>query len=357
MRRFGFHWIALALLILNAGVAGAQAAASDEPADFKEVYDLVRVHLRGLSPAELEQAAVQGLLTALQPRVQLLSNGAPAKATAARLVPLARTFEDNVAYVRIEGVEAGLAEAVNAAHRALAETNKPVGLVLDLRFADGDDYAAAVGVTGLFLKTEKAVLDWGGGVVRTKPAAGTIALPVAVLVNRQTTGAAEALAAALREAGAALILGGRTAGMAAMREEFPLKNGQKLLIATAPVKLANGTALSPQGVKPDIEVAVSREAERAYFADAYRELMKPEVARADSGVSAANPPAGTNRVGRRPRPNEADLVRARREGLPLDADLVTGREPEPPRAVVQDPALARAIDLLKGLAVVRSTRS
>jgi hypothetical protein len=79
-------------------------------------------------------------------------------------------------------------------------------------------------------------------------------------------------------------------------------------------------------------------------------------------ASAATAPApslvaGTNRPARRPRPTEADLVRARREGLPLDAKVVTSREVEPPRPVLQDPALARAVDLLKGLAVVRQGRS
>lgn len=51
-----------------------------------------------------------------------------------------------------------------------------------------------------------------------------------------------------------------------------------------------------------------------------------------------------------------DLVRARREGIRLDEDLTPQREAESEKPFLRDPALARAVDLLKGLAVVRRAR-
>jgi C-terminal processing protease CtpA/Prc len=249
-----------------------------------------------------------------------------------------------------------LAKALANAQGELSRTGKIVGLALDLRYASGEDYASVLEVAALFAKAEAGMLDWGEGLKTVRPASQTFSQPVAVLVNRQTTGSAEALAAVLREAGVALVLGQTTAGAAAVLEEFPLKTGQRLRIATSPVKLASGLALSPQGVKPDITVAVDGEDEKGFFADAYREPVKtaePVVARSGGSTNEAS---NTNRVNRRPRPNEADLVRARREGLPLDGDLVTTRAPEPQRPVLRDPTLARAVDLLKGLAVVRFKR-
>jgi hypothetical protein len=71
---------------------------------------------------------------------------------------------------------------------------------------------------------------------------------------------------------------------------------------------------------------------------------------------ATNLAGTTNRNVRRPRFNEAELVRERREGATLDADD-TEREAEPEKPVVHDPVLARALDLLKGLAVVRRSTS
>jgi hypothetical protein len=49
-------------------------------------------------------------------------------------------------------------------------------------------------------------------------------------------------------------------------------------------------------------------------------------------------------------------VRERREGL-SEGDLTGAKERESDKPMVYDPALARALDLLKGLAVVRQSRS
>lgn len=343
------------VLLYGVGIACARADMTNPPATFNEVYGLVRTHLQGMTEAELDQAAIKGLLTALAPRVLLSTLSGPA-ATNATLISQAQVFEENVAYIRISRVADGLGEALSDAQRALTRTGKVVGLVLDLRFATGENYAAALDTAGLFLKSGRTLLDLGAGPVKVEPAAKPISLPVAVLISRSTTGAAEVLAASLREAGAGLLLGTTTGGFAAVHEEFILKSGQRLLIATKPVKLADGTELSPKGVRPDIEVPVSREDEQAYFADPYRELARlPKLTTA--GEASASQPGGTNRVARRQRTTEADLVRARREGSPLDGDAVVAREPETPRPVLRDPVLARAVDLLKGLAVVRRSES
>jgi hypothetical protein len=61
----------------------------------------------------------------------------------------------------------------------------------------------------------------------------------------------------------------------------------------------------------------------------------------------------------RPRVNEADLVRMKREGH----DLETEPEARPVRPgeqiknLVRDPALARALDLLKGLNLIKWSRT
>jgi hypothetical protein len=202
-------------------------------------------------------------------------------------------------------------------------------------------------------RAEISMLDWGGGLVKSKNKDNAIRFPLAVLVNRDTSGSAEALAAVVREAGVGLILGGRTAGGGMIKQEFSLKNGQRLRIATSPVKLGDGSTLSAQGLKPDIEVAVNLEDERAYRDDAYAILPKAGGA----SVLLASPGEGTNRPSRR-RISEADLVRERREGTNINTDDFTAlRDREPEKPMIRDPALARAVDLLKGLAVVRRARS
>ena len=348
-----------ALVVLAGGQAGLRGQAKAEDAhapDFKEVYDLIQAHLAGMSERELNQAAVGALVSGLAPRVSLVTNaGTGSTAGDVPLVSKTTVFEGDILYVRAGRVGDGLANAISAACRKSGTTNKLKGVALDLRYAGGDDYAAAAAAAELFVKKEQPLLNWGNGMVRSKENADAIALPVAVLVNRQTAGAAEALAAALRETGAGLILGGRTAGQAMVAQEFPLKNGERLRIATAPVQLGDGTAMSEKGLKPDIAVDVSVDDELVYYGDAFKATEKTNLL-AGGGLSLTNQASGTNRVTRRPRFNEAELVRERREGV-SEADLTSLRGREPEKPMVQDPALARALDLLRGLALVRASRS
>jgi hypothetical protein len=359
MMRMRITLLLAVLLVLAGGQAGLRAQTKAEEAqgpDFKEVYDLIRAHLTGMSEGQMDRTAVRALVSGLAPRVSLVTNAAAASAAGAMpLVIKSSVFDGDILYVRVGRVGDGLAQAISTACSKPGTTNKLKGVALDLRYAGGDDYAAAAAAADLFVKKEAPLLNWGGGMVRSKEKINAIGLPVAVLVNRQTAGAAEAVAAAMRETGAGLILGGKTAGQAMVAQEFPLKNGDRLRIATAPIQLGDGSALSEHGLKPDIAVEVSPEDERAYYVDAFKMTDKTNLLVSAPG-STTGPGNGTNRVVRRPRFNEAELVRERREGM-SEADMTALRVREPDQPMVQDPALARALDLLRGLALVRQPRS
>jgi hypothetical protein len=354
MFRSGFCSLLTALAVSGAGVWALPVAAGADPQNFSEVYDAVRAHLAGATDAELNRAAVQGLVWALGPKVQLLTNrteGGPA-ADGAALVSKTTLFDDGIGYLRVERVSDGLAEAVRAGVEQLAKTNSLKGLVLDLRYAGGNDYAAAAATADLFVRKACPLMNWGAGMTQSQPKNRVILVPVAALVNPQTAGAAEALAALVRQTAAGLILGGKTAGQAMMTHDYPLKNGNRLRIATAPIQLGDGSAMS-DGLQPDIPVEVSPQDERVYYADAYKTIASaPGLA----ALGTAGTAAGTN-APRRPRFNEAELVREHREGLNGEGDMPVARPREPEKPVVRDPVLARALDLLKGLAVVRQARS
>lgn len=334
----------------------SRAEAPGTAPDLAEVYNLIRTHLAGLSEGEANREAVQAVISAFGPRVSLAAGSQSTNAPELSLVSKASVYDDSIAYVRLGKVEAGLAPAVRSAWESLNATNKAKGLVLDLRYTGGGDYGAAANVADLFLRQERPLLDWGNGVVRSQAKANAISVPVALLVNRQTAGAAEALAAVMREAGTALVFGNRTAGQAMILTDYPLTNGQRLRIATQSVKLGDGSVVPIQGVEPDIAVQVNPRDERAYYADAFQSLA-PTNLTTGSGLGATNLAGGTNRTVRRPRFNEAELVRERREGTSPDQESVSTRDTEPEKPQVLDPTLARALDVLKGLAVVRRVRS
>jgi C-terminal processing protease CtpA/Prc len=201
-------------------------------------------------------------------------------------------------------------------------------------------------VADCFLNSDRPLLNWQSGSARATTKTDAISVPVAILVNSQTTGAAEALAAVLRESGVGLILGGQTAGQASIFKEFPLQNGLRLRVAVGQVSLGAGKALTA-GVLPDIPISCSLDDQHAYLLDPYKVLHPPQSAKTDV---AANPAQD------QPRLNETELIREHREGEDAEASLASAKLDTPPPPAVADPVLARALDLLKGLAVVEPAR-
>lgn len=349
MIRRGFNSLLTACILLSGLLS---SFAQTNSANFQDVYNLIRQHAPGISEAELNRAAVQGLIATLSPQVTLVTNEASGHAASDKPpISQAKVFEGDIAYLRIAHVSPGLADAVTASYQQLSSTNKVSGVVLDLRYTDGSDYPAAASAADLFVGKSEPLLNWNGSMLSSHQKANAITVPVAVLVNHQTSGASEAFAAMLRETGSALILGSRTAGGAMLTQDYPLANGDRLRIASAPITLGDGVRLSAEGLKPDIDVNV--ENERAFYADAF--LVVPTT-NGPTG-SSNNVASETNESIERVPFNEAELVREHKAGEnpDQDEDSTVKRAPEPKVPIVSDPALARALDLLKGLAVVHQS--
>ena len=137
--------------------------------------------------------------------------------------------------------------------------------------------------------------------------------PLAILVNGQTRGAAAALAAELRKHRAGLIFGG----------------------ATAPTH-------------PDIVVATNPDNERAFMENSYAEPV-PDGTNAPTNTNSLLPFVDHT--------SEADLVRAKIKDGGEFEPASAGRASEPSKPFIRDPVLARAVDLIKGLAIVRLSHS
>src|SRR5262249_23822343 len=119
------------------------------------------------------------------------------------------------------------------------------GLVLDLRWCPGGYLNEAVDVAGLFLGDESIATVKGRGredsVYRGASAALCMTLPLVVLVNNETSGGAELIAAALQDHKRARIVGQRTLGKA--RVQTPLSIG----LDGVGFKLTTGTFVRPGG--------------------------------------------------------------------------------------------------------------
>jgi len=338
------YWSKIAAILCCASLAGSVGRAA-EPS-FKEICTAIRTNLEGVTEQDLDHAALQGLLQHFAGRVSLVTNNLSETSQPTKpLLSRSAVYDDNYGYLRVGRVAAGLHDELLKAFNALSATNQLKGLVLDLRQAGGNDYPAAAEAAALFISKSNAVLlQWGGESARANPDSRKLSGPVMILVNRATSGAAEALAAVLRENKAGLLIGAQTAGKAAVSKEIKLSTGHLLWLAAAQVKTGGGQVLTGNGLKPDIAVALTDSEEEAYLKDPYATFSA-------SGV------ADTNKTNR-PRLTEADLVRLKREGFDIENghDLRPLRPAEPAKPVIKDPVLARALDLLKALAVVQSSK-
>lgn len=336
-----FAWALVGVGLLAANLQAAEVASTP---DFKEVQQIIREHLAGATDKTMNQAAVDGLLLALKGRALLGRTNGEAGTNAGVLVSRQNYFGGGIGYVRVGRIAAGLADSVRTAVEQLAATNALTGLVLDLRFAGGDDYAAAAATVDLFLSKEVPLMNAGQGLVHSQEKTNAIRWPVVALVNAETAAGAEALAAMLRQSGAGLVIGGRTAGRAAVMQEFKLSGGQTLRVAVAPVLLGDAKPLPATGMVPDIEVPVKLEDERGFYAE-------PMMV-SGGGITSTN----HVRSARRPRVSEADLVREKRGEVDAETLAAARDKAEHETSVLADPVLSRAVDLLKGLAVVRAGR-
>ena len=112
MKRTGIPSVIAGLIVMLATQPALHAAAAP---DFQEVFELVRTNVTGLSDAELNRAAVAGLLDALGPRVSLVTNGAAgdAASTNVPVVSKANVFDNEIAYLRIGRIDDSVAKNVS----------------------------------------------------------------------------------------------------------------------------------------------------------------------------------------------------------------------------------------------------
>lgn len=314
--------------------------------ELEEVHQLLGTHLPALGTNDLASTSVDDLVTRLTPRVRWVTATVD-PAESGEVILATRRFPGDNGYVRLGHVTGDVASRLNEAVETLAMDRALRGLVIDLRFAEGRDFAASAQASALFFPSGTPVLDWGDGAFTAPEKTNRFSGPLALLVNSATRGSAEALAASLRHAGLAVVIGGTTAGEATLTRDFVLTSGRSLRLAVAPVKAGDGTPIAPDGLVPDIQVSATAESERRFLADPFAAATPASAPTGDLGAST--------QVKRRL--TEAELIRSKRQALGQPDPATADPDPKPPAPAdanrVQDPVLARGLDLLTGLNAVR----
>lgn len=244
--------------------------------------------------------------------------------------------EGKVGYVRItsfnEQTDKGLERAIK---KLKDEIGKDIqGYVLDLRNNPGGLLDQAIAVSDAFLDRGEIVSTRSRkpeDTQRFNAREGDLAegLPVVVLINGGSASASEIVAGALQDHRRAVLLGTKSFGKGSVQTIMPLSGSGAMRLTTARYYTPSGRSIQAKGVEPDIVVKPAK----------YEEI-KAE----------------------RPRRSEADL-RGALDTDKKDDKAEPGKTPEDgaakpgESAEAQDYQLARALDLIRGLAIMNQNAS
>lgn len=188
----------------------------------------------------------------------------------------AHKYDDNIGYIRItqfnDDTAADLFDTVSHWSKEGLQ-----GLILDVRNNPGGLLDAAVDVAGIFLEEGKMVVftqereparqqkfytDNGGNFLD---------IPVVVLANEGSASAAEIIAGCLQDYGRGVVVGTTTFGKGSVQNVIELADGSALRLTTATYYTPSKRVINDNGVTPDVEVKLDREAKET-FANAQTDL-------------------------------------------------------------------------------------
>jgi carboxyl-terminal processing protease len=169
-----------------------------------------------------------------------------------------KMLEDGIGYVKVDALTKGKAQEIASKIKAL-EKSGAKKLVLDLRNDSQGDESEGVATANLFLNHGTITYLQGQKFPReafnADPAKAVTSLPVAVLVNKGTAGAAEVVAAALLENARADVVGDKTFGDGSVQKTIDLPDGGALILSVAKYYSPSGKAIQEVAVTPNVLVA------------------------------------------------------------------------------------------------------
>ena len=240
-----------------------------------------------------------------------------------------RTLEDGYGYVRITSFQSKTGDNVNEAINALKKDGELKGLVLDLRNNPGGVLNAAVAVSDAFLE-DGLIVYTDGRVEDAKmkfnatPDDILDGAPMVVLINAGSASASEIVAGALQDHKRAILMGEKTFGKGSVQTILPTSNGGAVKLTTARYYTPSGRSIQAEGISPD--VAISR-----VKLEAVAQSEFDPIKEADLVNHLDNGKAGSKKGGGK------------------------GKDDKEEALALQDYPLNEALNLLKGINIVRKT--
>jgi carboxyl-terminal processing protease len=169
-----------------------------------------------------------------------------------------QTMADGVGYVKAQVLNKGKAQDIAAKIKSLQRQGAKK-LILDLRNSSEGDEEEGVAVANLFLDNGMIASVQGqkyDKVTYTADAQKKITdLPLVVMVNRGTAGAAEIVAAAILENGRGDVVGDKTFGEGSVQKLIEVPDGSALILSVAKYYTPKGKIIQENGITPNVQVA------------------------------------------------------------------------------------------------------
>jgi len=179
-------------------------------------------------------------------------------------------MKGDVAYIRINEFDTKTNGEFNNALQSI-DSQKPVGIIIDLRSNPGGIVPVVVDVASHFIKNGVVLtlVDNHGNKtpVPVNPNGVFTDLPVVLLVDQYSASGSEVLTGALRDHDRATVAGVKTFGKGSYDINIPLEDGSDIYLTVGRWLRPNGQLIEGKGIEPDYTLTVTGDDEIKWAID------------------------------------------------------------------------------------------
>lgn len=166
----------------------------------------------------------------------------------------------NIGYVKFSGFLDALDPQIRSAVKSMSDA---AGMVIDLRGNAGGEDSVALNLANLFFDKETQLMitkTRKGDKLDYKVSGSKDAFrgPIAILVDDYSMSQSEQFSAGMQAAGRAIVVGKNTPGADLDADVTRLPDGSMFIYAVGQTRTPKGYVIEGHGVKPDIEVSLTR---------------------------------------------------------------------------------------------------
>ncbi len=254
------------------GYAAVISVIPGGPADKAEIEsgDILEA-IEGRTTRDMSLAEIDGLLTGTPGSVVNVSvvrprRAQPVKSALTRAIivdpPISdKMMEGGIAYIKVDDFPKGRSQEISNKLKAVQKDGAKK-IILDLRNSGDGEESEGIATANLFLNhgtiTYLQGQKYPKQVFNADPDKVVVTnLPLVVLVNRGTAGAAEIVAAAVMENARGDVVGDKTFGSGSIQKVIDMPDGSALVLSVAKYYSPSGKAVQDAAITPNILVADS----------------------------------------------------------------------------------------------------